>query len=395
MANKGPSSYIVSDLNIKGGESNKDVGQRLTVESGHIRFDQVSAPSTAPTATAVGSGGSIGAGDGYKYKVTFVTASGETELCTATSNTVTVVNNGSVNLSNIPVSSNVNVIGRKIYRNKIASPNDFFLVDTINNNTTTTYADIKSDAQIGITRYTFCSNTTCGNSYINSTLVSRITPSETAIGYSSLPVGAGFGNAAFGNRALMQNTSGYYNSAVGENALSTGNGIANTAIGAWCLLGGVGGVSGISNAAIGFGALQNITTGSYNNGIGASAGQALTTGLGNVIIGYNAANITNNQAVTDDYCGYIGYQAGRSVVSGIKLNNAWAIGKNAKVGTDNTLVVGGSGSDAMDMVVSGRYFYLGDPNADGCWRFGNTVAGNLVFEKRIVGVWTQKGVFNG
>lgn len=355
MAPRGPVPYTISDLTISGGANATPnaLGQRLVVEAGHVRFNQVAAPTTQPTMTA-GSGGSIAAGT-YRYGITFVSASGETELG-PTSGTVVVSANGTVSLSGIQTSTNPNVTARRVYRSKIASPNDLFLVGAISDNTTSTYVDNKADGSLAAARYTYTGNSTAGNTYFGSTLVSRITPSETSVGYSSLPVGTGFGNAAFGNRSMMGNTSGYYSSGFGENALGTNTtGIANSAFGAWALLGGAGGLTGLNNSALGFQAGMNTTSGAGNLFLGAASGSALSTGTGNLFAGYNAGNYpANNQAATDDYCGYIGYQAGRSVVSGTKLTNAWAIGRNAQVGASNTMVVGGASTDAMDMILTGN-----------------------------------------
>jgi hypothetical protein len=37
--------------------------------------------------------------------------------------------------------------------------------------------------------------------------------------------------------------------------------------------------------------------------------------------------------------------------------------------------------------------YMGDPNTNGSWRFYPNSSGDLVFEKRISGTWTEKGKF--
>ena len=93
--------------------------------------------------------------------------------------------------------------------------------------------------------------------------------------------------------ALLSNTTGYSNSAIGVNALQS-----NT--------------TGSYNSAIGMSALQSNTTGYYNSAIGMSAGRyaadgstANATGANSVYIGYdtraNASGDTNEIA--------IGYQA--------------------------------------------------------------------------------------
>jgi len=41
------------------------------------------------------------------------------------------------------------------------------------------------------------------------------------------------------------------------------------------------------------------------------------------------------------------------------------------------------------------WYYMGDPSTDGSWRMGFSGATDLVFERRIAGVWTNKGTFVG
>jgi len=102
----------------------------------------------APTVALAGAGaGNLTAGV-YSYKITFITASGETEGGT-TSATVTVVNaatNGKVALSAIPTGSNL-VTSRKIYRT-IHDGSQHKLVATLADNSTTTYTDNIADASL-------------------------------------------------------------------------------------------------------------------------------------------------------------------------------------------------------------------------------------------------------
>jgi hypothetical protein len=45
------------------------------------------------------------------------------------------------------------------------------------------------------------------------------------------------------------------------------------------------------------------------------------------------------------------------------------------------------------LVVEATYQYMGDPDTNGSWRFYVSSSGDLVFEKRISGIWTEKGKF--
>jgi hypothetical protein len=89
--------------------------------------------------------GSMGVGT-YKYKITYKYIDGESNACTAT-NTITIDASHAVNLSAIPTGG-VRVTGRVIYRT-IAGGATYKLLATINDNTTTTYADDIIDASLG------------------------------------------------------------------------------------------------------------------------------------------------------------------------------------------------------------------------------------------------------
>jgi uncharacterized phage protein gp47/JayE len=79
----------------------------------------------------------------YEYVVTYVSNSGET-LPSAVSAAVNPVNQR-VDLSNIPVGG-ADTIARRIYRRKGGAGNDFRLVGTLNDNTTTVFEDNITDA---------------------------------------------------------------------------------------------------------------------------------------------------------------------------------------------------------------------------------------------------------
>ncbi|KKT98942.1 MAG: hypothetical protein UX02_C0010G0001, partial [Candidatus Moranbacteria bacterium GW2011_GWC1_45_18] len=80
---------------------------------------------------------------------------------------------------------------------------------------------------------------------------------------------SGYYNSALGGNALYSNTTGYYNSAVGYSALSSN-------------------ITGNSNSALGYGALSSNTAGSYNSAVGYSALSSNITGNSNAVLGYRA-----------------------------------------------------------------------------------------------------------
>ena len=144
---------------------------------------------------------------------------------------------------------------------------------------------------------------------------------NTSFGYYSLSAGvvSGSGNSAFGTGSLKSNTSGSSNTAVGNSTL-----YKNT--------------TGKFNIAVGENALSENLTGEKNT---AAGGYALkyNTGTGNTGVGYYA--LYSNNAGT--YNTAIGYMAGVSP----GLTNATAIGANASASLSNTLILGGTGDNAV------------------------------------------------
>lgn len=117
----------------------------------HLHLDSANgepAPIAPTVALAAAGAGNVDNG-AHRYRVTFVTAAGETEGG-AISAAVTVVDktvNGKVALSAIPVGGSA-VTARKLYRTT-AGGSSYLLLDTIANNTATTYTDNTADASLG------------------------------------------------------------------------------------------------------------------------------------------------------------------------------------------------------------------------------------------------------
>ena len=114
----------------------------------HLRLDltNVEAAPGALTAALAGTSGAVTVGT-HRYKVTFVTADGETEGGTASS-VVTVASSADaqVSLSAIPLGG-VTVTQRKVYRTT-AGGTSYLLLTTIPNNTATTYTDNTADGSL-------------------------------------------------------------------------------------------------------------------------------------------------------------------------------------------------------------------------------------------------------
>jgi hypothetical protein len=145
------------------------------------------------------------------------------------------------------------------------------------------------------------------------------------------------GNTAVGYQALQALTSGIYNTASGYQALYDSlTGSRNTASGFYALYSNT---TGGANTASGFQALFSNSTGTSNTAIGELALLSNTQGNLNTALGYDAGVDTNTFTLpsTGVNSTFIGAYA-TATVDG--LTNAAAIGYNAQVGRSNALVLG-------------------------------------------------------
>ncbi len=263
---------------------NTDTSNNAVTVTGGLNLAFVSAPTTGLTATPT-SGSSLGIGT-YYYVVTYVTPAGETGYSPLSSATTTS-GQQAMSLTNIPISSDPAVTARNIYRSDgpaSRDPNKYYLVTTINDNTTTTYTDITPDGSLGVQAKGI--NTTGGELSVGGTVALQMSGyGNTALGlqaFSSDTMGVGsFGTSdtAIGDMSLEQNTTGYSNTGVGSFTLQS-----NT--------------TGSYNTASGGSALTNNTTGSYNTANGNLALVLNTEGSdntasGNYAMQYNAAGSDN------------------------------------------------------------------------------------------------------
>lgn len=257
----------------------------LLKEGGNLNFTSVVAPTACTAALAGAGAGNVDNGAHY-YKVSYVNATGETELGTI-SNIVTVVDkttNGKINLTSIPISSSGSVTARKIYRTK-AGGTGYYLLTTISDNTTTTYTDNISDASLTGASANDMQNNSFGKLFVDSVASLNLGTTNSFIGQSSgIANTTGFNNTAFGYRSLYSNTTGYHNTAIGNlSTYSNTDGYYNTAVGYYSLYANT---TGYSNVAVGDATLPGNTEGYRNTAIGSAALNANTTGVHNTAIGY-------------------------------------------------------------------------------------------------------------
>lgn len=158
---------------------------------------------------------------------------------------------------------------------------------------------------------------------------------------SGLTIGRGTGgditNTVIGRSAFASATPGQYNTALGLAALQTSTGSFNIAIGASAMQNAG---TGSDNVALGNSALSNILGGSANFALGTESLNGLTSGNNNVAIGERSGtNIGSVFAVTTGSNNtFIGYRTG--FASSTQRSYATAIGSDAKVQSDNTIVLG-------------------------------------------------------
>jgi hypothetical protein len=148
---------------------------------------------------------------------------------------------------------------------------------------------------------------------------------NNAFGYYSMYNNStGSGNTSFGSYAMNSNSTGNDNVAIGNNAFYTANSSRNVGVGYYV---GSRVTTGVENLFLGNEAGNYVTTGSRNVILGYQSGAQLITGNNNTLIGIGANVPSNGGAFT----------------------NATAIGYNAIVGASNSLVLGGTGADLVNV----------------------------------------------
>ena len=141
-------------------------------------------------------------------------------------------------------------------------------------------------------------------------------------------------NSLFGYQAGLAAT-GNNNTFIGyQSGYANTTGLSNTSIGSNAMVANIGGGN---NTALGYGALKANTTGSSNTALGSAAGVTNTIGADNTFIG-NGADATTTG-----------------------LNNATAIGYTAKVASSNSMILGGTGANAVNVGIGTNTFNATNP----------------------------------
>lgn len=157
---------------------------------------------------------------------------------------------------------------------------------------------------------------------------------NTYLGIEAGNSGSGGGNTFLGYQTGRNNTSGVANVFVGSQAgLNNTTGTGNLFLGQ---LAGAANTGGNYNLFMGNSSGQATSSGSGNTAIGDGSGLHNTTGQRNVSIGQYAG--LNNQTGSDNV--FIGYGAKAGTANPTNLSNAVAIGANAVVSQNNSLVLG-------------------------------------------------------
>ncbi|MDD3118372.1 MAG: hypothetical protein PHQ27_04285 [Victivallales bacterium] len=318
----------------------------------------------------------------YYYHITYTTAIGETNANNAVAIT-TDADHRKVTVT-LPVSDDLRVTGRKIYRTMVGEANyNTKLLATITDNITTVYLDDIADGSLGSDKGYYRSNTTCLGFSIGGTR-SMTLPNPSG-GDGNLFLGPNVGNITLsggrnigiGKTVLNSLTTGTNNIALGYYALSSVN-------------------SGGSNVALGFGALA-LGTGSNNIALGINAGYGIT-GDHSVHVGLLSGNSSGSgsySVAVGAYANYnstasaihIGYRAGKYETADNKLyidsidrnteansrTSAPIYGVMSATPADQVLSLGGGGKVGINNIDPA--FPLdaaGDINTTGSYRVNGT-----------------------
>ena len=186
--------------------------------------------------------------------------------------------------------------------------------------------------------------------------------SDTALGYQALKVNTASDNTAIGAYTLLGNVGGLSNVAVGALAMITNiSGSYNTAVGAGIagsLQGALGlNTSGSNNTAIGYAALRGNDTASNNTAVGYQAGYSNTTGANSVYLGIGAGRLNTTGS---DNC-MAGYYAGENTTGGGNTFFGKLAGNAVTSGTKNTIIGSYNGNqNSVDIRTLSNYIVLSD-----------------------------------
>ncbi|WP_460616722.1 beta strand repeat-containing protein [Hymenobacter ruber] len=177
------------------------------------------------------------------------------------------------------------------------------------------------------------------------------TPDNTLIGNLAGTDAVGSRNTALGSQAGAALGTGTDNTLLGASAGRSATGaLHNVAVGTQA---GVNLGAGVNNVWVGYqsGLGSGSSTGDGNVGVGTFSGRGISSGTGNTFVGQSAG------ATVETGSNNVLLGAGADVVASTyaNLQNAGAIGHNAKVGRSNALVLGGTNLDAVSIGINNPY----------------------------------------
>lgn len=291
---KATSSTTIGDSQIFDDGTNVGIGTSIPQKTLDIYQGQtISTGLSAPTAPTLATGAAGILTGNYIYCVTYYSANGETACSNASSTVAPASQQVTVT---IPTSSQTPITGRKIYRSLSGATSAgsgfpfYYLVTTIANNTTTSFADNVADSTIQQGKQPPFNNTTTSLDYVRENGVnvqtSFVGNNNTTLGYNAMRTislandGQGWDNTALGANALRAPTDPQRNTAVGGSALfACTNCYQNSFVG--YLAGGVIG-GGQLNSGVGQRAVGVVKNGDGNSGFGYytfhGLGELLSTG---------------------------------------------------------------------------------------------------------------------
>ena len=313
----------VSGVNALKIEYGSDI---LLEHGGDIKFTSVTSP-TACVVALIEIAGNVDVGT-HKYKITYVNATGETELG-AVSNTVTNDGTHKQNaLTSILTSSSGSVTSRKIYRTKVGG-DSYYLLATIADNTTTTYTDNTADASLTGAMANDKQNDSFGKILVDGDKRIVFTQSNIFLGKDAGKNNIGNYNILLGDGA-GENNIGSHNILLGYDAGKSS--VSNSSQGN-VLIGGYAGVNNYAdyNTFVGYNSGHVNSSGYDNTFIGSYAGYSQTSGYENTFVGHEAGYI-NTSSYHNTFLGYksgransigydnlfVGYEAGYTNLSGNK-----------------------------------------------------------------------------
>lgn len=311
-----------------------------------VDFNQVAQPTSPPTLSLIASAGNIDNGVHF-YRITYVTALGETQLNTGTGATTTGITtsagNQQVAISNLPVSTDYRVTHVRIYRSTTNNPY-YIGVKYVGQvaNGVTTFTDNISDANRGSVDNYARSNTTNRFITVNNSPALFVSTTDTYTGYRA------------GEGALLGTTGGGENTFYGGSVGVSPIGGKNVAMGVSILVG-----YSDSSILIGHGA----------GGIGQSYQNS-------IVMGRNAS-FWNTTAYN---CAIIGGAKGTSYYA---ASNVVSVGPEAlnaiSTGAGNLVVLGSFAArnltTSFGSIAIGSYVDLPSATVSGQLNIGNVIYG--------------------